>query len=120
MVSADFMSSSYIMEQEVRKGIELVKNNPEKKIICVLVGVCQWKNWSVLEEIYNESRDETGNFTMDLSRFQFLPYHQYKNETGIAIREEIVALEKWGRYPYDVINEAYNQIVSKVFNEINN
>jgi internalin A len=120
MVSADFMSSSYIMEQEVKKGIELIKKNPEKKIICVLVGVCQWKNWSVLEEIYNESRDESGNFTMDLSKFQFLPYHQYKDEQGVSTREEIIALEKWGRHPYDVINEAYNQIVSKIFDEIKN
>lgn len=121
MVSADFMSSNYIMEDEVKKGIELVKKNPDKKIICVLVGVCQWSNWSVLEEVYNQSKDPHGSFsTSDLSQFQFLPYHQYKNEQGVAIREEIVALEKWGRHPYDVINEAYNQIVSRVFNEVNN
>lgn len=122
MVSADFMSSDYIMEEEVKKGITLVENNPEKKIICVLVGVCQWKNWSILEEVYNKSKDADGNFSTkrDLSQFQFLPYHQYKNEKGESIREEIVALEKWGRYPYDVVNEAYNQIVSRVLNEINN
>ena len=40
MVSADFMDSDYIMIEEVKKGIELVNKNPEKKIICVLVGVC--------------------------------------------------------------------------------
>jgi internalin A len=121
MVSADFMSSNYIMEDEVKKGIELVKKNPDKKIICVLVGVCQWSNWSALEEVYNQSKDPQGSFsTSDLSQFQFLPYHQYKNEQGVAIREEIVALEKWGRHPYDVINEAYNQIVSRIFNEITN
>lgn len=118
MVSAEFMSSNYIMNDEVKKGIELVKKYPHKKIICVLVGVCQWQRWSVLEEIYNSSKDESGKFSMNLSQFQFLPYHQYKNEQGIPIREEIVALEKWGRHPYDVVNEAYNQIVSKIFDEI--
>lgn len=118
MVSADFMSSDYIMNDEVKKGIELVRKNPEKKIICVLVGVCQWNKWSVFEEIHIESKGLDDKYsTMDLSQFQFLPYHQYKNDQGVSIREEIVALEKWGRYPYDVINEAYNQIVSKVFYE---
>lgn len=119
MISHNFMQSSYIMNDEVKKGISLVENDDSKKIICVLTGVCQWKNWTSLEELYKQGKDENGKFsTMDLSQYQFLPYHQYKNEKGETIREEIVALEQWGRYPYDVENVAYNQIVEKVFSEI--
>lgn len=119
MISHNFMDSNYIMNDEVRKGIELVENDTSKKIICVLTGVCQWQSWSQFESIYNQSKDDKGKFsTMDLSQYQFLPYHQYKNNEGDPIREEIVALEKWGRHPYDVVNEAYNQIVDKIFSEI--
>jgi internalin A len=119
MVSHEFMDSEYIMEDEVKKGIKLVEEDKSKKLICVLTGVCQWKNWSSFEKLLKENGGENSNFSsMDLSQFQFLPYHQYKNEQGIAIREEIVALEQWGRYPYDVINVAYNQIVNRVLAEI--
>ena len=122
MVSADFMSSDYIMEDEVKRGIELLKNDSKKKIICVLVGVCQWTNWKALEDIYKEKSSENGEInylSKDLSQFQFLPYHQYKDNLGNAVKEEIIALEKWGTYPYDTVNEAYNQIANRVFKEIN-
>ena len=56
--------------------------------------------------------------SMNLSKFQFLPYHEYKNNEGESIKQEILSLEQWGRHPYDVINVAYKQIVSKIIQEI--
>lgn len=118
MVSHNFMSSDYIMDEEVKKGIKMAEEDPNKKIICVVVGACQWQNWTSLESKYKEKNPSADFLSSDLSQFQFLPYHQYKNEQGVGIREEIVALEKWGRYPYDVENEAYNQIVGRVMKEV--
>ncbi|MFY7938628.1 MAG: leucine-rich repeat protein, partial [Flavobacterium sp.] len=115
MISHNFMSSDYIMEKEVKKGIQLIEQNPNKKIICVLVGECMWNSWAFLEEKFKEIKGGRDTFSesMDLSSFQFLPYHQYKNNLGVAVKEEIVALEQWGRNHYEVRNVAFKQIVSK-------
>ncbi len=120
MVSHNFMASDYIMEQEVKKGIKLVEENPDKKIICVLTRECSWTQWSFLEAKFKSLKGESNLFSesMDLSQYQFLPYHQYKNQEGIAIREEIVALERWGRNIFEVRNVAFQQIVSKILKEI--
>jgi internalin A len=120
MVSHNFMASGYIMEQEVAKGIKMAQENPEKKIICVLVKNCLWKSWSFMEDKFKNVLDKNGKeiFSKDLSRYQFLPYHQYKNQEGIAVREEIVALEQWGRYPYDVSSVAYTQVAERILSEV--
>lgn len=120
MISPNFMASEYIMEKEVKKGIKLAESNKDKKIICVLVGECVWNQWSFLEEKQKEilKDNNLSPFSMNLSQFQFLPYHRYINELGVAVKEEIVALEQWGRNHYEVKNVAYKQIVSKILKEI--
>jgi hypothetical protein len=120
MVSHNFMSSDYIMEQEVKKGIKLAEQNPGKKIMCVLVSECMWSAWDILEKKYEKLTEGKDIFSdsMNLSSFQFLPYHQYKNSEGKAIREEIVALEQWGRNHYEVKNVAFKQIASKILQEV--
>lgn len=120
MVSQNFMASGYIMEQEVAKGIKMAQENPEKKIICVLVRNCLWKRWSFMEEKFKDVLEKDGKevFSTDLSKYQFLPYHQYKNQEGVAVREEIVALEEWGRYPYHVSSVAFTQVADRILTEV--
>lgn len=120
MVSQNFMASGYIMEQEVAKGIKMAQENPDKKIICVLVRNCLWKRWSFIEERFKDVLDKDGKeiFSKDLSKYQFLPYHQYKNQEGVPIREEIVALEEWGRYPYHVSSVAFTQVADRILTEV--
>lgn len=120
MVSQNFMASGYIMEQEVAKGIKMVQENPDKKIICVLVRNCLWKRWSFMEERFKDVLEKDGKevFSTDLSKYQFLPYHQYKNQEGVAVREEIVALEEWGRYPYHVSSVAFTQVADRILTEV--
>lgn len=120
LVSSNFMSSEYIMENEVKKGIKLAEQESNKKIICVLVRECMWSMWDTLEKEYTKVVGNNNIFseTMNLSKFQFLPYHQYKNNEGIATKEEIVALEQWGRNQYEMRSVAFKQIVSKIFKEI--
>ncbi|SOE21905.1 Leucine-rich repeat (LRR) protein [Spirosomataceae bacterium TFI 002] len=120
MVSHNFMSSEYIMEKEVKKGIMLAEENPNKKIMCVLVRECMWTAWDTLEKKYQEIAGDKEIFSdsMNLSAFQFLPYHQYKNSEGKATREEIVSLEQWGRNHYEMPNVAFKQIASKILQEL--
>ncbi len=120
MVSQNFMASGYIMEQEVAKGIKMAQENPNKKIICVLVRNCLWKRWSFMEEKFKNIVEKDGKevFSTDLSKYQFLPYHQYTNQMGIPEREEIVALEEWGRYPYRVSSVAFTQVADRILTEV--
>ncbi|MEM9298929.1 MAG: TIR domain-containing protein [Bacteroidota bacterium] len=106
MVSANFMASEYIMDNEVQKGIELAKQDSSKKIMCVLVKECIWNQWPILDESFK------GDGSSDLSRFQFLPYHKANGE------ESILALEEWGKGELKSVESAYTQIVEKLMIEL--
>jgi len=106
MVSANFMASDYIIDNEVEKGIKLAKNDPSKKIMCVLVRECIWNKWPILDENFK------GDGSSDLSRFQFLPYYNSIEE------ESILALEDWGIGDLKSVNNAYKQIVEKLMQEL--
>ena len=114
MISANFMDSDYIMEDEVRKGMALVENNPKKKIICVLVRECSWRLWKTLEEKYPDS---INTVSMNLTEYQFHPYHQFKKNSD-EMSEKIVALEQWGREGYEMRSVAYTNIANAIFKEI--
>lgn len=106
MVSANFMASDYIIDNEVQKGIELAKEDSSKKILCVLVKECIWSHWPILDENFR------GDGSSDLSRFQFLPYYKSNGE------EAILALEDWGKERNKSVNHAYKQVVEKLINEL--
>ena len=113
MVSDNFLASDYIMDKEVNIGIELVKNNPNKKIICVLVRECSWDNWQFLAD--NFSADGSSENT--LGKYQFIPWHIFNNKKNDE-REELIALEQWDREGYEVRSVAYKQIVNKILDTI--
>jgi internalin A len=115
MISANFMSSDYIMEEEVKKGIEMVKSDlaATKQIMCVLVRECPWQHWSELQRTYDAG-------DLDLTRFQFWPQHIYHDEKGTQVNPEILALDRWGGANREPISVAYSQIAKAVFGEVKN
>jgi internalin A len=104
MVSASFIASSYIMDMEVARGIEIIKNDPNNRIMCVLVKECAWRHWSSLEKEHNKFKKAPDK---DITNFQFLPYHKKD-------REFILSLEQWGRGEYEPRNVAYSQIIDQI------
>lgn len=113
MISDNFLASDYIMDKEVNVGIEMVKNNPNKKIICVLVRECSWDSWQFLSDNFSGS----GAVQNTLGKYQFIPWHIFNNKKDDE-REELVSLEQWGREGYEVRSIAYKQIVSKILETI--
>jgi hypothetical protein len=113
MISANFMSSDYIMHDEVKKGLELVAQSPNKKVICVLVRDCYWKDWKELEDFSLNEAD--AGHSMDLSQYQFLPYYRPVNDKGEAVNGYILALDNWGRGKYPPVDSAYAQIVEAIY-----
>ncbi|WP_299436628.1 COR domain-containing protein [uncultured Aquimarina sp.] len=108
MVSANFMASDYIIDNEVKIGIEMAINDPSKKIMCILVKECVWRSWALLEKNFKETN------SADLSQFQFLPYHKKNGE------EKILSLEEWGAEDTKPRSVAYRDIVGKILNEVIN
>lgn len=113
MVSDNFLASDYIMDKEVNVGIELVKNNPDKRIICVLVRECSWDSWQFLADNFTQE----GKSQANLGKYQFIPWHIFKPKTDNE-REELISLEQWGRDGFEVRSLAYKQITSKVMETI--
>ncbi|QVY67278.1 leucine-rich repeat domain-containing protein [Polaribacter sp. Q13] len=110
MVSHNFLDSNYIMDEEVKKGIELIEEDPNKKIINVLVRDCLWDQWSKIEELVKK---RTKNFSeMSLDHYQFLPYHQ---DDGV---EKLLPLEEWNVNRGQSVNTAYKQIAKRILSEI--
>lgn len=105
MVSANFMASDYIMEKEVKKGLELVENDPKKKIMGVLVRECLWRQWTVLEKNLADNPKST------LSDYQMLPYHKKNGE------EALLALEAWGNGGNLPLSNALMLIAERIMEE---
>ena len=115
MVSDNFLASDYIMEKEVNTGIDYVKDNPSKKIICVLVRECAWDSWQFLAD--NFKADGAAHQSTTLGKYQFIPWHIF-NAKEDHEREELIALEQWNRNGYEVRSLAYKQICNKVLEAI--
>lgn len=113
MVSDNFLASDYIMDKEVNVGLELISNNPNKRIICVLVRECSWDSWQFLSENFTQQ----GKGQANLGRYQFIPWHIFKAKSDDE-REELVSLEQWGRDGFEVRSIAYKQITNKVLETI--
>lgn len=120
MISPHFMASDYIMEKEVKKGIDLVNADPaqQKKVYGVLVRECAWRNWPVLVAMADAQGKPAGETVPDLTNQQLLPYHPYKDAAGTIIRRELLALEQWGRLQYEMPSVAYRDIADKIFAEV--
>lgn len=108
MLSANFFNSQYILDKEVRTGIEQVANNPEKKIVSVIVSdfaeLDKFK--SLLDE--NDLTD-TQKAILTLGDWQFLAYSNVINRVTGNTEERIIPLK---RHPHP--EQAFAQITEKI------
>lgn len=109
MLSANFFSSKYILEQEVQKGMDLINVNPNKNILCVVVS-----NFTGLDKLKNGSTDSSPlrDSLLKLTEYQYLPYGNVKNNVTNQDEEKIIPLKDYARI-YN-IETALEQITSKI------
>ena len=108
MLSANFFSSHYILENEVKEGIKQVSEDKSKKLLCVIVS-----DFIGLDKLKEFSKNNPFNDTLEaitkLSDWQYLPYGKTENKVTGNSEEKIIPLK---RHPY--IDEAYKQITEKI------
>ena len=109
MLSVNFFNSTYILEHEVLKGLELVNNNKDKNVLCVIVsdfiGLDKLKDDNVT---YNELQKSI----LSLTNFQYLPYVKEPEDKVYDKRSEFI--KPLIRHPKNEIDMAFTQIVEKV------
>ena len=108
MLSANFFNSRYIIEKEVKEGMEQVIKDQNKKILCVtvsdFVGLDKLKQF-----LQGERLTDTQKAVLELASWQFLSYGTIVNQVTGNSEEKIIPLK---RHPY--IDEAYAQITEKI------
>jgi len=113
MLSANFFSSKYILEQEVQKGMDLINVNPDKNILCIIVS-----SFTGLEKLKNDTgnRNELQDALLKLADYQYLPYANVLNNVTNQNEEKIIPLKDYARM-YN-IETALEQITSKILGEV--
>lgn len=115
MLSANFFSSKYILENEVKKGMDLVNENRGKNILCVIVsefsGLDKLKN--VLE---NNNKTILQDSLLNLSSYQYLPYDTVLNTVSNNNEEKIISLKEHSNR--NTIEKALTQITEKILEEL--
>jgi internalin A len=107
MLSANFLVSGYILDQEVKKGMYLIGQDPNKKVLCVIVS--DFVGLDDLKSFSNKNLDDLQKAVLQLSDWQYLPYSKIVNNVTGNIEEKIIPLKR-----YQNIEEALTQIVTKV------
>ncbi len=112
MLSMNFFSSSYIMSDEVKTGIEMAKKDPNKKIICVIVRTFPSisANRFLGEKNALTSEDGMMYYLEEVKRYQFLPYdNELRSELEKGKKSALKPLEDWPN-----ISKPLSQIVEKI------
>jgi len=108
MLSANFFTSHYILEQEVQKGIELIAKDKEKQILCVIVS-----DFVGIDKLKDAVKDSETNSLQDsllqLGDYQYLPYSLIANSVTGNNEEKIIPLDN-----HSNVNAALKQITEKV------
>lgn len=116
MLSANFFSSKYILEKEVKVGMDLINQNKEKNILCIIVsdfiGLDKLKN-----SVENNSKNEIQDSLLNLSNYQYLPYDLIPNNVNNNNEEKIKSLKDFKNS--NTIDKALTQITEKILNEFN-
>jgi internalin A len=114
MLSANFFSSRYILEEEVKKGMELIERNPNKKILCVIVS-----DFVGLDKLKSSIRPGEQSIlqeaVLQLADWQYLPYGTVTNKVTGNTEEKIIPLKYHPR-----IDEALTQITTKILELFSN
>lgn len=115
----NFINSDYILKEEVLKTIKAVYENPNKKIICVIVKNFPWKLFDKMANSVGISKEELEKLSvpnddemkqealLKLSDYQFLPYFTENN--GQNSKRYLHPLNKWQHE-----EDAFSQIVEKI------
>jgi internalin A len=81
MMSMNFASSDYILNEEVFKALKQMAKNPEKQLVCILVKQFPWSFFSKLQPVFNindkdlSDADKAAYVLANLPKQQFLPFY---------------------------------------------
>lgn len=117
MMSLNFVTSDYILREEVFKTFEEIKNNPDKKVICVLVKNFAWQSFSTFRKLTNLSDEDfeklqDANTLTELTSKQFIPYC-IDNQGELNERRYLKPLNKW-QFEEDAFIEVIRNITSNL------
>ncbi|HEX8013980.1 MAG TPA: leucine-rich repeat domain-containing protein [Flavobacterium sp.] len=117
MMSLNFVTSDYILKEEVFKTFEEIKNNPDKKVICVLVKNFAWQSFSTFRKLTNLSDSDfeklqDANTLTELTSKQFIPYC-IDNQGQPNERRYLKPLNKW-EFEEDAYIEVIRNITSNL------
>ncbi len=109
MLSANFFGSKYILNDEVKRGMDLIDQNPSKKILCVIVS-----EFVALDRLKTtkEDRNDLQQSILKLSEYQYLPYGRIKNPVTKKFEEKIIPLTSYS--DHGDIDSAFTEITKKV------
>lgn len=100
LVSQDFIASTYIYENEVKKALSQASVT-KTQIVPILIKDCDWEHWKVLPDNLNIQQLNNNQYKMD--RFQFLIPAEHRG------KYQLLALNQW-EYP----ETAWKQIGQKI------
>ncbi|MBY0540089.1 MAG: TIR domain-containing protein [Campylobacterales bacterium] len=113
MLSANFFSSSYIREKEVLEVMKQMKENPNKKILPVIVS--EFVGLDNLKKLIPNPTD-VQTAMLDISNHQFLPYGNVWNHMINQNEEKIISLEEHRKN--QTLNSALKQICDEILKVI--
>lgn len=109
MLSANFFSSSYIREKEVLEVMKQMRDNPNKKILPVIVS--EFVGLDSLKRLIPNPTD-VQTAMLDISNHQFLPYGNVWNHLTNQNEEKIIPLEEHRK------NQSLNGALKQICDEI--
>lgn len=117
MMSLNFITSDYILREEVFKTFEEIKNNPNKKVICVLVKNFAWQYFDKFKKLTNLTDEDfvalqDANTLNELTSKQFVPY-DIEHKGTQQERRFLKPLNKW-EYEEDAYVEIVRNIVENL------
>jgi internalin A len=117
MMSLNFITSDYILREEVFKTFEEIKHNPNKKVICILVKNFAWQYFDKFKKLTNLTDEDflklqDANTLTELNSKQFIPYDIEKKGTPDE-RRFLKPLNKW-EYEEDAYVEIVRNIVENL------
>ncbi|RDI14501.1 leucine-rich repeat domain-containing protein [Flavobacterium sp. AG291] len=122
MLSINFISSDYILKDELFKVLLEMKNNPNKKIVCILVREFSWRKYEKLltlsgidNSMIEDAMDNENKAAIALTqlpKYQFLPY--YTEDKDEQSKRFIKAIEEW-----EFKGKAFSQVTDQIISLLN-
>lgn len=110
MLSANFFSSAYIIEQEVIKGMEFIAQNSNKKILPIIVS--DFVGLDKIKKAMNSEIDVKQEKILGLGDFQYLAYGKDINPLTQNGEEKILTLKDFANR--NELEKALSQICEKI------